>query len=369
MLRLNGLKMFSLCAISLLMLSGCFTDTAEQDEQQGINPEFLSSSGQKADPNYVVAFPNDHQSHNAFDIEWWYLTANLKGDDGQDYALQWTLFRFAQQGQENPWYKGQSYMAHASLHGPQQHWFEERFAPGGLGTSGVSTDKGPIRLYMDDWLWQGLSPEGALFPAQLQSAISNSESSVEIKLNLEQSGPFILQGDKGYSIKSFQGKHASHYYSLPFIDVSGALQLPSGEVKVTGKAWYDHEWTSTLLDTTTLGWDWMSLHFDNGDKLMAFRMRLDDQEDYQTGTYISASGESISLGPKDIELIVLESFEVDNRELPLTWQVVIPDKNIDIKVKAVKKAAYNPSIFGYYEGAVEISGNRSGVGFLELTGY
>jgi predicted secreted hydrolase len=361
--------MFIIYAILLISLSGCSRDALEQNNQQGINPEFLSSSGQKADPSYIIDFPQDHLPHDAFDIEWWYLTANLRGDDGQDYALQWTLFRFAQQGQENAWYKGQSYMAHASLHAPQQHWFEERFAPGGLGTSGVNADKGPIHLYMDDWLWQGLSAEGALFPAQLQSAISGPKSAVKIKLILEQSGPFVLQGNSGYSIKSLEGKHASHYYSLPFIDVSGALTLPSGEVKVTGKAWYDHEWTSTLLDDTTLGWDWMSLHFDNGDKLMAFRMRLSNQEDYETGTYISASGESTSLHPENIELRVLQSFNVDNRELPLLWQVIIPNKDINIEVKAIKKEAYNPSVFGYYEGAVEISGNRSGVGFLELTGY
>ncbi|MEQ3652637.1 MAG: lipocalin family protein, partial [Glaciecola sp.] len=30
---------------------------------------------------------------------------------------------------------------------------------------------------------------------------------------------------------------------------------------------------------------------------------------------------------------------------------------------------WNPALFPYYEGAVNISGSHSGEGFLELTGY
>jgi predicted secreted hydrolase len=369
MLRLTHLSRYILCLVLVVTVSACSKQVAEQNNEQGLNPSFLSSAGEKADPNYEISFPYDHLPHDAFDIEWWYLTANLEGDDGQDYALQWTLFRFAQHGQDNAWYQGQTYMAHASLHSPQQHWFEERFAPGGLGNAGVNAKQGAIRLFMDDWLWQGLSSEGTLFPAKLNTTIADLSANAQISLHLEQSGPFVLQGENGYSIKSGEGKHASHYYSLPFINVSGALQLPSGQVKVSGKAWYDHEWTSTLLDSTSAGWDWMSLHFDNGDKLMAFRMRLNEQEDYQTGTYISASGEATTLSPNDIQLSVVESFNIDDRKLPLSWRVNIPGKDINIDVKAVKKDAYNPSIFGYYEGAVTVSGNRTGRGFLELTGY
>ena len=40
-------------------------------------------------------FPADHGSHPDYRIEWWYLTANLQGEDGTAYGLQWTLFRSA----------------------------------------------------------------------------------------------------------------------------------------------------------------------------------------------------------------------------------------------------------------------------------
>ena len=47
------------------------------------------------DPETRFQFPADHGQHPEFRIEWWYVTANLKGDDGEDYGLQWTLFRNA----------------------------------------------------------------------------------------------------------------------------------------------------------------------------------------------------------------------------------------------------------------------------------
>ena len=47
------------------------------------------------DPETRFEFPEDHGSHPAFRIEWWYVTANLTGDDGQRYGIQWTLFRNA----------------------------------------------------------------------------------------------------------------------------------------------------------------------------------------------------------------------------------------------------------------------------------
>jgi predicted secreted hydrolase len=367
-----------LCCASLIACK----EPQVQEDTSSINPSFMSASGEVADPNYQIKLPQDHLAHPNFDIEWWYLTANLKDESGENYAFQWTLFRFSNQQQDNAWHQGQIFMAHTSLHSPNAHWFEEKFAPAGLGNAGVSLNKkgavdsspGFINLKMDDWLWQGLNSDGTLFPAKLNASVNKAiylsdAEKMEIELVLKPSGPFILHGEAGYSVKSSAGKHASHYYSLPFIDVEAQLKSSSETKTLRGKAWYDHEWTSTLLDASTAGWDWMSLHLDNGDKIMAFSMRLNDQENYQTGTYISASGGSTTLLPEDISLEIEKYTAVEQRQLPLNWQVKIPKKLIDIKVKADKQNAYNESRFPYYEGSVSISGSHRGEGFLELTGY
>ncbi len=371
-------------------------------------PHRLERLGEVADPNYKISFPRDHYSHDSFDVEWWYLTANLQDDAGNNYGLQWTLFRFRNPNVDsvdgkalNPdnkpeatksnWSNEQFYMAHASVHSASKHWFSEKFARGNVGNAGV--DQTPFKFFIDDWQWT--SPTAGLLPAKLTfnaKLISNSAeiSYLKVQINLSITGPYVLQGQSGYSIKSANGKHASHYYSAPFIDIdgtfamSGALTPPDlnsnsnpnlslneldRQIAVKGNAWFDQEWTSQLFDPATLGWDWLSLHLDNGDKIMAFRMRLQGQPDYITGTYIESDGSTTTLMPSDIELNAIELTEVGNKKLPLNWQLKIESKGLEVSIRVTKNDQWNPASIAYYEGAVAVSGTHKGKGFLELTGY
>jgi predicted secreted hydrolase len=340
-----------------------------------------TSIGQKADPNYVIKFPRDHLSHELFDIEWWYLTSNLEDQQGNVYGLQWTLFRFRNpsasefaETQSVPWNNNQMYMAHASVHSKTEHWFSEKFARGLVGNAGVYAK--PFRLMIDDWVWSNSESSDLLLPANLQFTAANTlshDSLISADIELHQSGPMVLHGDSGYSQKS-TSLHASHYYSAPFIDVTGELKVTQinnvlKTIKVTGQAWFDHEWTSELLDTSTLGWDWFSVHFDNGSKLMAFRMRLADTDDYVTGSFIDADGIQTTLLPSMISLEPTSTSLVRNKEMPLTWQLKVPNQAINIGISSVKNDQYNDAFVPYYEGMVDVTGSHSGRGFMELTGY
>ncbi len=66
-------------------------------------------------------------------------------------------------------------------------------------------------------------------------------------------GPLVLHGDRGYSVKSAKGQ-ASYYYSQPSFAVEGTLTLPQGDVKVRGTAWVDREWSSQPLAEDQSGW-------------------------------------------------------------------------------------------------------------------
>lgn len=361
--------------------------------------------GQKADPNYVIQFPKDHGPHLNFDIEWWYLTANLTDVNGNPYGLQWTLFRFRDPSSVNrsanvrsnirsnvwsndAWGNQQVYMAHASVHSLDQHWFAEKFARGGLGNAGATSE--PFSLFIDDWQWlntasqqrqRGLLPAELSFSVPLISAnegINAQSENLKLTLSLTQTGPYVKHGDNGYSIKSGNGQHASHYYSAPFIDISGLITINSAagdseSLTVSGNAWFDQEWTSQLLDTQTQGWDWLSLHLNDGSKIMAFKMRLQGQEDYVTGSFISPTGQLTTLSPDAISLSSLKTMPVkaesSTKHLPLVWQLSIASKNIDLRVESIKTNQWNPALVSYYEGMVKVTGSHTGKGFLELTGY
>src|SRR5207302_100635 len=82
----------------------------------------------------------------------------------------------------------------------------------------------------------------------------------------------MLQGDGGYSKKSERGQ-ASYYYSQPYFKVAGSITIDDKPAQVTGRAWMDREWSSQPLTSDQTGWDWLSLHLNEGEKLMLFRLR------------------------------------------------------------------------------------------------
>jgi predicted secreted hydrolase len=186
---------------------------------------------------------------------------------------------------------------------------------------------------------------------------------------MSSSGPYVLNGNNGYSVKQQDGGHASMYYSQPFINISGTLQLPEKVVEVSGKGWFDHEWSARLTDENTAGWDWFSLHLSNNSKLMVFRVRHTKLADSWFGTYISGNGQKIHLDGQDIQASARTFKSIQGRQIPLTWDIQVPKHNIQLNITAFKDDQWNDALFSYYEGAVTIQGSHTGVGFMELTGY
>ena len=55
---------------------------------------------------------------------------------------------------------------------------------------------------------------------------------------------------------------------------------------------------------------------------------------------------------------------------PVQWRVQMPSHGIDVTVQAVLKNQELALVpLTYWEGAVDVSGTKRGVGYLELTGY
>ena len=187
----------------------------------------------------------------------------------------------------------------------------------------------------------------------------------------------MLHGLKGYSVKSAAGQ-ASHYYSQPFYKLSGTLTLPEGAVPVTGTAWLDREWSSQPLAQDQTGWDWFSLSFDSGDKLMGFVLR--GGTDYTSATWITVDGTTTAL-PEEVAVKEaprrdgafvakpLSRHSVAGRTLPVEWRVRLREKGVDVVVKALNPDAWMATSVPYWEGSVTISGSHGGVGYLEMTGY
>jgi predicted secreted hydrolase len=318
----------------------------------------------------TFSFPADHGAHPGYRIEWWYITANLKAADGTDYGVQWTLFRTALApgtGDEAGWSSPQLWMGHAALTTPKTHYVAERLARGGVGQAGVTAS--PFAAWIDNWEMTGSAGVGAGAGADAVSslALKASGEGFSYDLKLTADGPIVLQGDRGYSVKSASGQ-ASHYYSQPFYEVTGRLVVESKTIEVTGKAWLDREWSSQPLASDQTGWDWFSLHFDSGDKLMGFHLR-DGGAGFTSATWISIDGKAAPIAPGRLKLTPLGRAEVAGRSLPVRWRVELPERGLNVATEPVNAKAWMATSVPYWEGPVRVTGTHAGRGYLEMTGY
>ncbi|MGR5140494.1 lipocalin-like domain-containing protein [Photobacterium sp. DNB23_23_1] len=355
--------------ISILTLSTVLFMLSYDSPEQRESPSVAMMSEQNHDqfaqvtPGYQFQFPRDHLPHPEFKTEWWYLTANLKSDDGEEFGLQWTLFRsraLTEKGQG--WKSPQRYMAHTVVTSKNKTWSAERFARGGIGQAGVLGQ--PYRAWLDNWEWRSFSDSP--FPGVLTFA---DPSGMAGKLAIQQSGGIVLQGDQGYSKKHATEDIASYYFSAPFLKVDGRLELDGKLYEVSGDAWYDREWSSRGLSDNQEGWDWFSIHLDDGSALMLYQIREKDARPYYFGSLSWPDGRTETLAAEDIQLSPFSFTHHGDKTYPVVWKIKVPSKAIELKVDVVRKEQWLPFIFSYWEGPITVTGSHTGQGFMELTGY
>ena len=317
-------------------------------------------------PGKTFAFPEDHGPHPDYRIEWWYVTANLMDSAGVAYGAQWTLFRQAMQPgtQQEGWANQQIWMGHAAVTRADTHRYSEAFARGGVGQAGVEAQ--PFRAWIDSWEMRGLDRmrDDTIAPLALNASGAN----FGYALRLDADRGLVLQGDAGYSKKSERGQ-ASYYFSQPYFNVAGSITIDDKPVEVTGRAWMDREWSSQPLASDQAGWDWFSLHLNESEKLMLFRLRQSDGQDYRSGNWILSDGKTEQIASADIAMTPTTYTEVEGRKLPTAWRIAIPRLALSIESVPLNAKSWMGTSFRYWEGPISFRGSHSGVGYLELTGY
>jgi predicted secreted hydrolase len=314
----------------------------------------------------VFSFPADLGAHPDYRIEWWYVTANLRDASGAAYGVQWTLFRQATKPgpQQQGWANQQIWMGHAAVTGADLHRYAETFARGGIGQAGV--DAQPFQAWIDSWQMRGIAPVNDTTIAPIELNAAGADFRYALRLTADR--PLVLQGDGGYSQKSSRGQ-ASYYFSQPYFTVTGSLTVDDKPVDVTGLAWMDREWSSQPLAADQTGWDWFSLHLGPDEKLMLFRLRQTDGNDYVSGNWIARDGKSAPILPADIKMTPTGFTEVASRKLPTSWRIELPAHGVKIESTALNSRSWMGTSFPYWEGPISFSGSHSGVGYLEMTGY
>jgi predicted secreted hydrolase len=347
-----------------LVLLGCGGDRSRAQGFAGLGRDVAGFA--PVVPGVPLQFPADHGPHPDFRIEWWYVTANLVDAAGAAYGVQWTLFRqaMAPGRQLEGWASQQIWMGHAAVTRADTHRSSEIFGRGGVGQAGVEAT--PFQAWIDSWQMRGLAGMSADTIAPLELTASGADFSYALRLETER--PLVLEGDAGYSKKSERGQ-ASYYYSQPYFNASGSISIDGKPAEVSGVAWMDREWSSQPLASDQTGWDWFSLHLESGEKLMLFRLRQTDGQNYFSGNWISLDGRSAQIAAADIAMAPTTTSIIESRKLPTAWHVAIRARGLDIETTPLNPASWMGASFPYWEGPIHFSGSHRGVGYLEMTGY
>ncbi|MGE7136881.1 lipocalin-like domain-containing protein [Luteibacter sp. NPDC031894] len=314
-----------------------------------------------------VSLPRDYGAHPDYRLEWWYVTGWLETRGGP-VGFQITFFRTRQpydDGNPSRFAPRQLILGHAALSDPAVGHIEhaQRLAREGFGLAASATGDTNVRI--DDWRLVR-NRDGSF-----ATRFGGNGFSLDLALTPTQAP--LLQGDRGYSRKGPDEGAASAYFSVPHLSVSGRLTRGMRTETIRGTAWLDREWSSSLLNARSVGWDWAGLNMDDGSAVTVFRVR--DAEGHPVwagGSVRSADSSLVTLGPHDVAFETRRTWRSprSGAQYPVettisvttpsgvkrfTLRPLMDDQELDTTMTPV-----------YWEGAVRVEGGR---GYLELVGY
>jgi predicted secreted hydrolase len=272
-------------------------------------------------------FPRDHFGHRA-GIEWWYFTADVHGSDGHRYSVFFTLFKSA------------GFVVPVS--------------------QVVNLDTGRIGQHTERLL-RGSGPPFASNSFALgyaaRSNIWNARAG-RLRFEVRPEKPYVLHGGGTGVIR--QGSGLSRYYSASRMAFRGSLD----RLRLTGTAWFDHQWGDFQTNRSALHWDWFSCRFRDRTELMLYRFRSGGE----SGTSVDAAGHGRLVSSfraasgKDVLRAV-------GRRWPLDWTLHVPSLQLDERLHAVvsDQLVRGGLLPTFWEGAATATGTKRGVCFVEET--
>jgi predicted secreted hydrolase len=335
---------------------------------------------QQALPGYTLSFPADHAVHTAYQTEWWYYTGHLHSSSGKTYGYQLTFFRHRLDPggltlNPSKWFADNIYLAHMAITdvSAQRFVYGEKRNRAALGLAGAAEDR--YQVWNEDWVAERLGSVHHLL---------GEIPGYKLNLIVTPLKPPILHGDKqdGLTQKGAGQGQASYYYSYTRLRTEGVLHTPDGVLEVSGSSWMDHEFGSSQLQASQIGWDWFSVQLDNNVELMLYAIRHKDGhiDPYSSGTVVHPDGHSEALRQKDFDIQVHTQWRSpgSGAVYPQGWTIRVPRLSLTLQLQPVMAAQElvtdASTRVTYWEGSVRVQGSfqgqeTQGAGYVELTGY
>jgi predicted secreted hydrolase len=352
-----------------------------------------------------LSFPRDHGRHGEFRTEWWYLSGQVRSDDGTEWAYHFTIFRRALErwmdlalvgmaiasrtvrnmtlfqralarmleNQNCRRIRVDGYVGHLTITklSDRKHVFFERAGTSLFNIAGARDDC--LGVWVKGWELQQRQ--------DLVHVVAERDD-FGIDLELLPLKPPVLHGAQGLSMKGTEEGQASYHYSLASLRTSGLLKWEGKSYQVKGGSLMDREFGTAMLPRSVRGWDWFGLILDNDHEIMISLIRNADGSIAETssGTVVFPDGEWQCLTAEHLHVEATDFWtsEATGARYAVRWNVRVDRIDLKLGVHAVVKAhelvSATSTAIDYWEGPVSISGSMRGEsvrgkGHVEMVGY
>jgi predicted secreted hydrolase len=396
----TGRRLVALIAIATLV-TGCTGGSpilANPPAVRSVPAVAPTPTPRPPDPQPIV-FPRDDAPHDRL-TEWWYYTGHLVDESGRHYGFEDVIFRAERGGFPVSW------ASHLALTDESGHRFlyaqrteigpqvdlagTVRPAPSGfdLALTGIDPTR-PSRAPGSPWqmaradatdrLWATAAPnEVHAGPPSLATQRPPTRVGFGLDLTLTGNRPPVLHGGAGWI--DFGAAGGSYYYSRTRLSAAGSIVLDGTTHRVTGEAWFDHQW-GDFIAVGGGGWDWFAVNLDDGTDLTLSLVRnADGSYPLVYGTLVPGiGGAPVHLPAGDFTVTVTGHWTspATGAVYPAGWTIDIPGRDLRIELRptvAGQELDTRPTTgVVYWEGSqvVTATGPRpiGGQAYVELTGY
>lgn len=325
-----------------------------------------------------VRFPRDHGPHELL-TEWWYYSGHLASQDGRRFGFEFVIFR----AERDP--LGVIWASHLAVTDEAG----ERFAYDQRSEFGDQVDRSEPEAGFDLAITGDVSPgvrgrgpawtmTGGLGRDRLdaQGGRSSVGLGAGLMLDLRDDGGPLLHGDDGYV--RFGPSEGSYYYSRPRMAATGSVTLGHEVFRVSGSAWFDHQWGNFIRVGD--GWDWFAVNLDDGTDLMVSVIRQPDGHDALLYGTLRDDRGSRPLGRGDVVVEPQAVWTSPHTSIPWPagWHLEVPDEGLRIDLRPTladqELDTRATTAVVYWEGSQVVTAERdgsplAGEAYVELTGY
>jgi len=316
-----------------------------------------------------IKFPEDESAHDHI-IEWWYFNGRLKDKEGNEYSFMNCLFKVDVKKVKIPFFSKiplkVSYFSHSLLTDLKNQKFYHRINPFSIISEDSFTKPSLFINYINPEIRSGYTNCAIEKIGAKEYRVKNEE----IDLIMTSMKKPLFEGGRGFLDL---GAKSTYYYSLTSLKTEGRIKIGNKWIDVRGKSWMDHQWANTEYSPDR--WDWFSVQLQNDTEIVCGF--FDDGRKKTRFAGISHPG-GRQEHFKDVEMTPLEDKWTSPKSkagYPLAWKIKIPEKNIEMNIKAMIRD--QEMLFGsinYWEGPLDVEcsfdGKKvKGNGFMELVGY